>query len=167
VSKFRVPHGTYVRDTPDWFDYRRVAGAGFSVATTAAYSHVSLYNNATDGSCLHVCGLAVQCLIAAGYVSVLLFAGHLGTTGNFASVPVSPVQLMGPGQIYAGQQAGFPAGPGIWTAGLNGGLDYWPYGFALCILQPGLSLMCVGSAQNAEVTAAFHWLVMGPEQGFY
>jgi hypothetical protein len=167
VSKFRVPHGTYVRNTPDWFDYRRLAGSAFIVASPANYSSVSLFNNATDGSTLHITGLTGFSTIAAAGIGVNIFQGAYGTLTGFAPVPVSPVQLIGPGVFYTNQTTPRLPVRNVWMMGGPAAVTHWPYDYALCILSAGQSLVCETNIVNADVTACFHWLVMGPAEGFF
>lgn len=167
MSKWRKPHGTYVRSTPDWFDYRRLAGSAFETALAANYTSVSLYNNATDGSTLHVTGLTAFSTVPAASLEVPLFTGAYGTLSAFPVVPVSPAQLMGPGVFYINQSPTRLPIRYLWLMGNTGLPTHWPYEYAICILSPGQSLVVEASIVNAEVTACFHWLVMGPNEGFF
>ncbi len=74
MSVFRKPKGQYVRNTGDWFFERAMGGSVTTVASVGQLSTASLYNDATDGSILHVIALEVFCATASTYGLFLRFA---------------------------------------------------------------------------------------------
>ena len=167
MSKFRKPHGQYVRATADWFSDRRMALAGNQVAVAGQSSTVSLYNDSTDGSTLHVVGLLGVSTTANNGINVLLTKGTVGTPNGADPVPLGPFPVMLAGHVYTGATLTPPGDPAIWALAFLQTQDAWPYEFAICILPPGWSLVGKSSIINATISMYFQWLVMGHNQGYY
>ena len=167
MSKYRRPHGQYVRETADWFIDRRMAGGAYSGVVAGKFASVSLYNDATDGSVLHVIGATGNTFISPDTVDLYTHKGVLGTVVAGATTPITPFLTTLWGKIYTSSDAAATSDMGIWTLGLVNAPQPWPYNFPLCVLAPGFSLLCQGSTAGADVDMLFHWLVMGSAQGYY
>src|ERR1700681_1535021 len=103
----RKPSGVYVRQTPDWFLSRCAIGGVFYISTVGMMSGIDLFNNANDGSNLHIYRLWVQ-NDAEGFYNVTRQVGSLGGT----PVDPSPISARGaplPGIISYADIPNFPA----------------------------------------------------------
>jgi hypothetical protein len=162
----RRPHGQYARNTPDWFSGRMMAGGWESAADTTHFSIVALYNDATDGSVLHV--WAVHCFVqtATAYATVKLFFGTQGTLQTGTPAATNPHNPQLAGAIYGGI---VPAAIGTLIYEMGGGQNPtdWPGVFPFCFLVPGYSVCLVTSAVNTAINGAFMWAVMGKNEGYY
>jgi hypothetical protein len=167
MSRWRIPHGQYVRGTPDWFVWNRMAGSNAQIAVPAAYSFVLLYNDAGDGSMLHVIGAVAQTTTATNHVSAFFHQGAIGT--NFPNTTVRTVPNMGQlnGALYTGSMGAFVPDVALWDFGQPGNDVPWPYEWPICILPPGYGLLFLGNIVNANVFVYAHWLVMGKNEGYF
>lgn len=162
-----MPHGQYVRQTPDWFIEKMMSGAESAAAAAGALSSVFLYNDSTDGSMLHVWQVYAWAHDAANaaQVGINTVPVNFGpfSKGN-ASNPVA-FQPMYAGQVWYGHAVGFAIRRIFWLSGNQSML--WQASSPLAVLAPGDALFVLSSANNVQVDAAFHWLVMGRNEGYY
>jgi hypothetical protein len=177
----RSPLGVYVRQTPDWFVSRGAIAGGFFVSsdnTTGA--SVDLFNNANDGSYLHVYRLWVH-NDAEGMYAVQQLQGH-GANLFGAAFPVTIGDPTPPGQLYydetnsgitpptddyppdtpilnplmLGDESGFE-----FQAGLPGPLMVIPPGYSM----RAQSLVQQGSAGRGGVMVASFYYAWLPDKG--
>jgi hypothetical protein len=167
VSKHRTPHGQYVRQTGDWFMSRRMAGGAGSAAVAAKYSQASLYNDASDGSILHVIGLSLTTATTQSNIGCYIIQGFMGAPLTSQPVPIGPFFKQLPGKFYFGSDAALVPALPIWVAGGLQAPAEWPHDFPVCFLNPGYSLVCQANVVNSDSRAVFHWLAMGTNEGFY
>ena len=166
----RRPKGSYTRHTTDWFIGRCAIAGVFFIPTNTNAGLVELYNNATDGSNLHVYRIWVWTAASGGYVvtrqtgtmggtqvqtypvvsqgAALWGLVNYGTTAGISYPPATPFALPGmvAGDNYAGSQDTFGAdGP-------------------ICVLQPGDSLRAytpwASAISNGEIACTYYWAVM-------
>jgi len=167
VATYRRPKGSYTRPTTDFFiDRCVIAGVWFTPALTFGGS-IELYNNAADGSNLHLYRLWTQNDAAGGYY----VTRQTGTQGGTA-VQTFPVISSGaalPGIVNYAAIAGtaYPLhGPFVLSGYMAmdneaGSQDTFGADGPLCILVPGDSLRVIqpfGSAiDQGTVAATFYW----------
>lgn len=167
MSKHRRPHGQYTRETADWFVDRRMAGSAYSPPVVGKYGSVILYNDATDGSILHVVALNLCTFVAASIVNVAFHQGAIGTLQPNAVVPIGPHFLQLPGKIYLSSDPATFQLPAVAILGGTNNPQFWPHNFPLAYLNPGYALLCQTNLANCDFQAIFHWLAMGTNEGFY
>jgi hypothetical protein len=166
MSKWRQPHGQYVRTTPDWFIDNHMFGGSASFAAVGKFSSVSLYNDATDGSTLHVYGLLSFTTTAATVIQVIVTLGTYGPAPQGVTQNVVPYRGLLAGSIYVNQVVDQNQNNTPWAFPTMNSAAPWPYDFPVAILPPGYSLVCEGQKIDADVWAYFHWLVMGKNEGY-
>jgi hypothetical protein len=150
----RNPLGVYVRQTPDWFLKLCAIGGVAYISTVGKMSAIELYNDANQGTNLHVYRLWVG--NDAGFIyTVTRQAGSLGGT----QVPTNPV-ITGapalPGIINYADVPNSPSNPPTpyavpgYIVGCNdaGSLDIWEAGGPICVLTPGTSLRVTYANQS-------------------
>jgi hypothetical protein len=102
VASHRIPRGTYVRDTLDWFGNRVGVGAAFdSVHSPPFYfSLFSLYNNSNAGESLYVYNILAN--FPGGDFFLVDFAQGTSNLGSFFGncTSNSTVGAQPPGQVY-------------------------------------------------------------------
>ena len=163
MSRWRRPHGQYVRQTADWFVSRLMSGGATQAASAGLFSAVNLANDSVQGLFLHVVGLDffIPSTTAFGKLTTrvgLTFSGQ--SAGYQASV--SPMGALGPGFCKAQAQTGIN-GTILYTLG-GGQIPYtWVHPWPLIILPPGYTLTVYSSVSNVDITAAWYWLPMEPE----
>src|SRR5713226_5987207 len=108
MSVWRRPKGQYVRGTGDWFFDRFMFGGAKQIATPAVYSLILLFNNATDGSFLHVIDLEAFAVGSMNWVVRSQISGFLGTTDPTTYGPGAAFGQLLPGVIYTGTSATIP-----------------------------------------------------------
>lgn len=167
MSRFRKPHGAYVRDTQDWFADRRMGGGFYLTAPAGQKPSVSLFNDAADGSMLHVYGFGASTTVAGSQCAVAIRSGVLGSLAAGAAVPMTPFFASRAGNIYTSTDVTVSPDNIIWVIGLPNQFDAWPYTWPLCVLAPGYSLAVRSNANADFITVMFQWLSMGPDQGLY
>lgn len=150
-----MPAGVLARPRLD-FNIGRAAMAGFVLSATGI-GHISLFNNATDGSYLAVHGLNFF-QNAASQAAIIAFAqgpvGALATNGF-------PLVLNGtppPGQLYALSQA---AAVGTVIADLYSGSQTYNevQSYPLWVVPPGYSLIARSALSVNLVVGTFIWSV--------
>jgi hypothetical protein len=174
VGTWRRPKGSYVRPTGDFFIDRAATVGGFFVPSALLNTSLDLYNNATDGSNLHVYRLWVH-----NDAETLYFAtrvkGH-GATLMQNAVPVVVGAGALPGQLYYDTQpqlgATFPVDTPLSDAYYFGDESGFQAGFAapgpLAVILPGFSFR-VQTALKAAITgnllvATFYFVAL-PDTG--
>ena len=167
MSRHRIPHGQYNRGTADWFVFNRMAGGNSQVAVAAAYSFVLLYNDASDGSMLHVIGAAAQTTTATNHISAFFHQGTMGSSFPNTTVRIVPNMGLLAGVLYVGSMGGFVQDVPLWDFGIPGNDTPWPYEWPICILPPGYGCLFMGNVVNANVFLSVHWLVMGKNEGYF
>lgn len=170
MATYRRPKGSYTRPTADFFLSQMMIGGVFFRPADGFSGVVELYNNATDGSALHVYKLWVG-NDAGGAYWVTRQAGTQGGTA-VTSYPVVSQGAPQPGLINyasAGQvnwdtpaQFVMPA----YIGGDNeaGSLDDYSAPGPICVLMPGDSLQVFSpsiSGISAGICAVtFYWAAL-------
>lgn len=168
MPSHRVPKGTYVRNTADWYTRTCYWGGSSFLSTSGGppwlTAIISLYNDAIDGSYLEVHAFAAA--NDGGVGTNVDF--QPGTTGSFV-VQGQPVQFDLPtsfGQIFK-QVVSSPTqfGPGpipnpitALAAGFEGangmsGQPYWR-------VPAGYSLRFGSTENSADISIALWWVVL-------
>lgn len=98
MTTHRTPKGVYSRNTPDFFDYHGAFAGVSQLGSAANFTSVGLYNNATDGSYLHVYRVIIS-TVAGSNVIAQVKPGTFGTIA-FAGVPLRADQHTPPGMGY-------------------------------------------------------------------
>ena len=152
MPTYRRPKGSYTRPTPDFFSDRAATVGGVYVAAAPNGVVFDLYNNATDGSALHVWKFWVGNEAGEAY-GVTRIHGH-GANFLQNSVPVFTDGPQLPGQLYQDTIAplftGIPAPPGFVQSdafigdNVAGTVDIYGSPGPLCVLAPGYSLRVYG-----------------------
>jgi hypothetical protein len=167
MSKWRRPKGIYHRGSADWFVDLRMAGGASVNGVAAQNSIVGLYNDATDGSILHVLAAQGFCPTGSDEVDFLIAKGMFGTVQASNATRIFPWLGALAGKITAETTAVYPTGTQIWNSGTINGELSWPYDYPMCYLAPGWSLLAIPDAVDLLCQANFHWLVMGKNEGYY
>jgi len=171
MATHRRPKGTYTRPTADFFIDVACTVGGVFAAAAGSGAALDLYNNAADGSSLHVYNVWVG-NDAGQLYGVTAIHGH---GANFL-LNGATVVVPGPtpwGQLYydtvAAGFAGtfFPVGgtllDRLFGNNVAGTVDSWSTGGPICVLSPGYSLRVyesVGSAQTGinPLAVSFYYL---------
>jgi len=169
----RKPKGSYTRHTTDWFIGRCAIGGVFFAAGVGNGAAVSLFNDATDGSNLHLYKLWVQ-NDAAGAYWVTRQTGALGgTTVTTYPVVSSGAALWGVISYAAVPQVIWSPGPFAMPAYIGadneaGSQDIFAAPGPICVLVPGDSLTVYNPAPGAisegYLGVTFYWAVL-PDLG--
>jgi hypothetical protein len=159
----RNPLGVYVRQTPDWF-LRRCATVGGAFWPSAQVgAALDLYNNAQDGSLLHVYRVFVFNDAGAEY-GMTRIQGH-GANHLMDAVPIVITAPGLPGQLwqdtvpaqFAGNQ--FPKDTAFSDAFMGnnvaGSMDDWHDDGPICVIPSGFSLRVYGFAGAAQVGGTY------------
>ncbi len=135
-------------------------GAG---STSGTFPQAGLYNDATDGSYLHVIGLALwegfQNTLGSNIVACQqqgTVTGSLTQQGNYVRLNLGAA--FGQGR-YINSVAGNPPNPIAGFGGGNSGLLATP-GWPLFILPPGYTVWFVGQIANTYLGLTAWYLVM-------
>jgi hypothetical protein len=173
----RKPSGVYVRQTPDWF-LRRCATCGASFWPSGAHATaLDLFNDAKDGSWLHVYRVFVG-NDGGGTYGMTRLQGH-GANYLMDGVPIVITAPSLPGQLwleilppsYPGPL--FPKDFPFFDAfiGDNGAAsqDDWHDDGPLCLIPPGFSMRVYSIASTTQsdgqaMAATFKYAVL-PDQG--
>ncbi len=166
MSRWRKPHGQYVRGTGDWFIDRMMSGGAAQLALTGFWAQVMLYNDAQDGSMLHVMGCVGTCTIAAGRVDAFLWNAVAGSIQPPNTTPINPFLGALAGSIYTNAASNNLFKAQVGTVGAVNDPAPWPHDYEMAIVPPGWSLVCQCNVKNGDCQASFNWLVMGHAQGF-
>lgn len=161
MATYRRPKGSYTRATPDFFSDRAATVGAFYWPSTVLSTTFDLFNNARDGSSLHLWAAFVG-NDAAGLYSATQIKGHGGTlAANATAVITASAQL--PGQLYIDTQAPqFSTLPwdkdtifaNPWVLDNEAGsLDDLHSGGPICIIQPGYSFRVFPLCSSAQTTA--------------
>jgi hypothetical protein len=154
MATYRRPKGSYSRPSPDFFIDSACTVGGVASAAAGTGAVLDLYNNASDGSSLHVYNVWVG-NDASELYGLTALHGHGGTwLANGVTVIVP-----GPapwGQLYADTIAAqwpgtfFPVGTTIgdrlFMNNVAGSQDTWRTGGPICVLSPGYALRVYKSA---------------------
>jgi hypothetical protein len=167
VSKHRIPHGTYSRGTPDWYVDRLMAGGGGLAAAGGAYSVIGLYNNATDGSMLHVWSVWAFEEAQTTTSSVEIVNSKFGTVQPGQAYNLFPFSGLLAGQITSLSPASQVGGNLIGFLGGGGFPERWQEQGPIAVLSPGTTLVVQTGTILRPLTATFYWVVLGPTQGYY
>lgn len=170
----RSPKGSYVRPTADFYIDQAATVGGCFWPSTAIAAVLDLYNNAIDGSNLHVYKVWVG-NDAAGLYGMTRISGH---GGNFLqnAIPVVITAPTLPGQLYqdtiSPQYSGFefPKDTALNDAFIGdneaGSEDTWYAPGPICVIPPGFSMRVypfVGSGQSGGgglITCTFYYVVL-------
>jgi hypothetical protein len=167
MPTWRRPKGTYTRHTTDWLISQCMIGGTFYLSSTGVSAAIELYNNAADGSSLHV----YKVWAGNGAQGPYYFTRQPGTMGG-TTVPSYPVVSQsgpGPGVIsYADAPAvPFPkngpiAFPGyIVLQNYAGDTDIVSADGPICVLLPGDSLrginIAASTAGGSYFAVTFYW----------
>lgn len=167
----RQPRGAYVRTTPDRFLARTAIGSMFRASTLGTVPAIGLFNNAVDGSSLHIYALwtfgdaeGPQLWNIQGSATGTLFGPCTAIITGAAGPP---------GQLWFEDRPGVSGSPlpvdtnygGYITAGDESGAmsSFTPNG-PLCVLKPGYALYCSQfysyppDPQQLAVTFYYVWL---------
>lgn len=174
----RKPKGSYVRETGDFYIDRAATVAGWFWPSTALATCIDLYNNAKDGSNLHVYRVWVG-NDASGIYGMTRIEGH---GANFLQNGV-PVVITGPslpGQCWYDtlppQYTGFffpkdtPFSDAFFADNEAGSQDTWQAPGPICVIPPGFSMRAyamVGSGQSGGggmMAVTFYYVVL-PDRG--
>src|ERR1700739_3036794 len=136
MATVRRPKGSYSRPTTDFFIERCMVGGFFHVPATGNSSIAELYNNATDGSSLHVYKIWTQNDAGGGY----WITRQPGTIGG-TSVPTYPVVT------------GYPTRPGLFSYADAAAVNW---------LQPGGFTMPAFIGGNNEAGSQDAFYAPGP-----
>jgi len=98
VGTFRTPKGSYVRQTPDWYIHDGSSIGGIVTVVSPPVPSLDLFNNATDGTLLHVYQVIVG---AQGYgpYALMTLKGH-GANFITGAFPVVADDALPWGQLY-------------------------------------------------------------------
>lgn len=170
----RSPKGSYVRPTADFYIDQAATVGGFFYPSSAVAAVLDLFNNAQDGSNLHVYKVWVG-NDAAGLYGMTRLQGH-GATFLSNAFPVVITAATLPGQLYqdeiAAQFSGsfFPKDTPFSDAFIAdneaGSQDTWSAAGPICVIPPGFSMRVypfVGSGQTGGgqlITATFYYIVL-------
>jgi hypothetical protein len=177
MGTWRRPKGTYVRPTADWFTDRAATVGGAFDPNAVLATTLDLYNNATDGTNLHVYRLW-GFNDAAGHYGVTTLKGHGANFMRNAS-PVIVGNPILPGQLYQDtippQYSGFlfpfdtPFSDVLFADNEAGSQDTFAAPGPICVIPPGYSLrvysLCgSGQTHGQMMTASFYFLAL-PDSG--
>lgn len=165
----RKPKGSYTRHTTDWFLSRCAIGGVFVNTGAGNGAAVELYNNAVDGSNLHIYKLWVG-NDAAGAYWVTRQTGTMGGTAC-KTYPVVSSGAALPGLINYATVAQVVWGPGafampafIGADNEAGSQDEFSVDGPFCVLVPGDSLTVynpVGGALGQGILGVtFYWAAL-------
>lgn len=171
MSTTRKPKGSYSRPTTDFFIDHAMIGAVYFFPAHGLGGVVELFNNAQDGTSLHIYGLWIENEANGQYY----YTRQTGTMGGtiVQSYPVVSSGAVLPGQINYGTQPGlafpyplpfvFPA----YIVGTNdaGSQDTFQVPGPICVLVPGDSLRAIVPIASAGISsgaigATFYWLAL-------
>jgi hypothetical protein len=171
MATYRRPKGSYTRPTPDFFINSACTVGGVTSAAAGTGAALDLYNNALDGSSLHVYTVWVG-NDASELYGITALHGHGGT---FLANGVSVI-VPGPtpwGQLYVdtvpAQWSGtfYPAGTSLsdrlYMNDVAGSQDRWHTGGPICVLSPGYALRVYGATGSgttgtSPVAVSFYYL---------
>lgn len=163
----RAPKGSYVRATPDWFtDAMAFAGAYQQASDTSHNAYVGLYNDAVDGSSLHVMALGVEVEPTTnhtlGFIEQTLTSGFIGPYSALYAHGRA-VRLNRPAPYGQSRAANTPGGNTeeqiILLGGAYSGLLVAP-GWPLWILPPTYALWLQANLGGGSIYATFWYLVI-------
>jgi hypothetical protein len=170
MATYRRPKGSYSRPTTDFFLSQCMIGGVYYYPTNGSGGTIELYNNATDGSALHVYRIW-SANDASGPYFITRQQGSMGGT----PVPSYPVVSQGapqPGLIsYADSAAPYTFPPYataqpafIATDNEAGTTDEWGADGPICVLMPGDSLRVInnlaGVGSAGFIAATFYWAAL-------
>jgi hypothetical protein len=170
----RNPLGVYVRQTPDWFIKRCATVGGFYDDTHQNSITFDLFNDATDGSNLHVYKIWIN---NGGNDGTIISGvqGHSPTLmANSSSVVIGGPQL--PGTMYYDLTAGVPYVSNVAKGGrfvyddVSALWNEFSVEGPIIVIPPGYSLRHVtpygGSPTSGGITLgmSYFWAVL-PDQG--
>lgn len=158
MGTHRRPKGSYTRPTPDYFTDRAATVGGVFSSTAGHGAVLDLFNNATEGSNLHVYNVWVG-NDAGQLYGMTTINGH---GANFLSNGVTVI-VPGPtpwGQLYYDtigpiwSGTFFPVGGNfsdrLYGNDVAGVVDQWNVPGPLCVLYPGYSLRVYEVAGSGE-----------------
>ena len=166
MSKYRRPRGRLIQTTPDWFIDRMMGGSYNQALNAASNSFIELYNDANDGSVLHVWSLHIWAQSATTQGNCFLYAGTQGAliaNDTFALNPIAPNRF---GKIYAGNGS-IGLQNKIYTMSGNNTPTDWYQVWPFCTLPPGWGLLVATGVVNVALSAGFMWCSMSPMEGMY
>jgi hypothetical protein len=170
VATLRKPKGTYTRPTTDFFPDRCSVGGVVFIATAGRSAVIELFNNATDGSYLHLYRLWIS-NDASGVYWVTRQTGSMGGT-VVKSYPVITSVAALPGQISYGEDVAvdwLTPVPFVMPAFIGadneaGSQDTFSAPGPICILGPGTSLRVfspsIGPASSGAAMVTFYWAAL-------
>lgn len=166
TARFRNPHPKLTANTPEYFVSRMMAGGADGGPVAGQQGIVLLYNNATDGSVLHVWGVHCWVSTSTDWAWARVGTGTAGTLQPNAIAHLSPLAPQLAGQIYSGAVAG-PPGTVFYAMG-GGGVPFdWPGQHPFAILSPGQCLNLATVNFNEHIAGSFTWAVMSKNEGYY
>lgn len=170
----RTPKGSYVRSTADFYIDQAATVGGVFWPSTAVVTVLDLFNNAQDGSNLHVYRVFVG-NDAAGWYGMTRLQGH-GANFLTNSFPVVITGASLPGQLYQDTIAPqypdqpFPKDTALFDAFIGdneaGTEDMWNAPGPICVIPPGFSMRVypfVGANQTGgggQMSATFYYVVL-------
>jgi len=169
----RRPKGSYTRPTSDFFIDRAATVGGWYSPTAVLEPVLDLYNNAQDGSNLHVYRVWVG-NDAASIYGMTQIKGH-GANLMQAAVPVVTGAPRLPGELYydgitpsytyIGVPKDQPISDAFFMDNEAGSQDAWQAAGPICVIQPGYALRVypVISKSNAAggfIAATFYYIAL-------
>jgi hypothetical protein len=174
----RKPKGNYTRQTGDWFIDRAATVGGYFWPSSNLATVLDLYNNASDGTNLHVYRVFAGNGAAANYGMTRL-SGH----GAKFLTNAFPVVITGPtlpGQLYydtiAPQFVGAigpqdePFFDALFMENDAGSMDVWDAPGPICLIPPGFFMRVYGftgtgrTGGGAQMSASFYYVAL-PDRG--
>lgn len=174
----RTPKGNYVRSTGDFYINQAATVGGAYNPSASVAAVLDLYNNASDGSNLHVYRIFAG-NDAAGWYGITELSGHgANLMCNAFPVVIGGPQL--PGQLYYDTiDPQFSGGPGfptdtpfsdvLFMDNEAGSMDIWSGPGPIKVIPPGYSLRVYGFTSSTftagqEMVASFYYVVL-PDRG--
>lgn len=178
MGTWRTPKGSYFRSTGDFFIDRAATVGGYYRPSATRATTIDLYNNAQDGSTLHVYRVWVGNDASAEYGMTKLF-GH-GANFLQNAVPVVTGNPTLPGQAYwdtippqyvpTFSPTDTPLSDAFIADNEAGSQDAWATPGPICVLPPGYSMRAysfIGSNQvgGGNVLAVTFYFLAMPDRG--
>jgi hypothetical protein len=175
----RTPKGSYVRATGDFFIERCATVGGAYNPSAVGAAVLDLFNNAVDGSNLHVYRIFVGD-DAAGWYGITTLSGH-GANFMQNAVPVVTGAARLPGQLYwdvippqytatAGAlPVNIPFSDVLFMDNEAGSMDIWTGQGPISVIKPGYSLrvyaLCSTTFTAGQMIVASFYYAALPDLG--
>lgn len=161
----RIPKGTYVRPTPDWYAHQRARVAMFidSTLTPPEYPAVALVNNSTANVNLHVIGISVTTTtVSSIYGKFITPPLPIASSTDFtvsSPMPLYSTDAMPPGFGVVGKEPKPTFDDAINLQGTNPVYQWFPP-WEIAVIAPMTALELYGDEIDSTIAVMIDYIWM-------